>query len=163
MVCGLALGAVAAPGLAPQRARAQTESPAVSAAYDTVGRWLFDLYLSQSIRLTVANVTQTRPDAQAVLGPQMPAIAKVLDRHREDFERAMQPQLRAHFTPADVTAFAARLAKPPLDLDTATRSRLIAVDADFRRDGQKAIRALTFDLGTIVADALAAAPPNRQN
>ncbi len=153
----------AMPVLCSTGARAQVEAPAVSAAYDTVGRWLFELYLNQSIRLTVANMAQARPDATAVLAPQMPAIAKVLDRHREDFTRAMRDPLRAHFGPGEVTAFAVRLAKPPLDLDEATRTRLIAVDADFRRDGQKAIRAITYDLGTIVAEALAAVPPTRQN
>jgi hypothetical protein len=139
------------------------ESQVVRDAYEAVSRWLFDLYLNQSIRLTVANVSQARPDAPSVLGPQVPAIAKVLDRHRVEFVRAMQPPLRAHFSPTDVTAFAARLAKPNIELDDATRTRLIAVDGDFRRDSQKAIRALTFDLGTLVAEALAAAPANRQN
>ncbi len=147
----------------PSIAQAQTEATAISAAYETVGRWLFELYLNQSIRLTVANIAQTRPDAPTVLAPQIPAIARLLDRHRDDFVRAMHEPMRVHLTPTDAVAFAMRLAKPPVELDDAMRNRLIAVDSVFRRDGQKAIRAITFDLGTIVAEALAAAPPNRQN
>ncbi len=163
LVFGMLVVALVAPALSPRPARAQAESQPTAAAYDAIGRWLFDLYLNQSIRLTVANVAQARPDAPVVLGPQMPAIAKVLDRHRDDFIRAMRDPLRAHFNHSDAATFATRLAKPPIDIDDTTRARLVAVDADFRRDGQKAIRAITFDLGIIVTDALAAAPASRQN
>lgn len=148
---------------APWHATAQAETAAASAAYDGVARWLFDLYLSQSIRLTVATVSQARPEASAVIGPQVPAITKVLDRHRQEFVSAMQQPLRAHFNATEAAALAERVTKQPLDLDQATLQRLVQVDADFRRDGQKTIRALTFDLGSIVAEALSANPPSRQN
>ena len=143
-------------------ARAQTEAPVVTTAYETTARWLFDLYLNQSIRLTVANSAQKRPDAPAILTPQLAAIARVLERHRADFAAAMGAPLRGQFSAPEIAAFSARLSKPPVDLDEPTRQKLIAVDADFRRDHQRIIRAMTFDLGSIVAEALAAVPV-RQN
>jgi hypothetical protein len=142
---------------------AHAETPVATGHYSSVAQWLFDLYLNQSIRLTVANAGQAHPRVTQVLSPQMSAFARVLDRHRAPFVEAMQQPLRGHFGELEIAALAARLARQPVDLDEAARTRLIAVDQEFRRNGQTVIRAMTHDLGLLVSEALAAAPPIKQN
>ena len=147
----------------PLVSAAHAETPAATRHYTDVGQWLFDLYLNQSIRMTVANAGQTHPKVTQVLAPQMPAFARVLARHRASFVETMQQPLRGHFGETEIAALAARVARQPVELDEASRTRLIAVDQEFRRDGQTVIRAITHDLGLLVSEALADAPPIKQN
>ena len=142
---------------------ARAETLAATGHYTAVAAWLFDLYLNRSIQLTVANAGQTHPRVFEVLTPQMPAMARVLSRHRTPFVEAMQQPLRGQFSETEIAALAARVARNPIELDDASRSKLIAVDQDFRRDHQTVIRAITHDLGLLVSEALAAVPANKQN
>jgi hypothetical protein len=140
--------AVAAP------ATARAETPAATAAYTRVASWLFDLYLNQSIQLSAFNATRIRPGVEQVLAPRIPAMTRVLDRHRDGFVAAMQQPLRQHFSAPDAEAFAQRIGQSNLDLDDVTRGRLIEVDQVFRRDWQSVIRALTADLSVLIGEAM---------
>lgn len=147
----------------PLTSMARAETAAATGHYTDAAQWLFDLYLNQSIRLTIANAGQAHPKVVEVLGPQMPAMVRVLARHRAAFVDAMQQPLRGQFGEPEIAVLAARIARPPIELDDASRTRLIAVDQEFRRDSQKVIRGITHDLGLLVSEALAAAPPVKQN
>jgi hypothetical protein len=134
------------------------QATAADAAYRAVAEWLFDLYLERSIQLSVFNVQRLQPGADRLIAPKLPAMVSILARHREPFATAMDRALRQHL-PLDVaTALAERVRRPPVDLDEATRTHLIAVDSEFRRESQSIIRAVTSDLGGMIDEALAAAP-----
>jgi hypothetical protein len=128
------------------------------AAYRDVASWLFDLYLERSVQLSVFNLQRVRPGADRVLAPKLPAMVRVLSRHRDAFIEAMDRALREHVPPDVAAALAVRVRTPPVDLDEMTRTQLIAVDSEFRREAQSVIRALTADLGSMMDDALASAP-----
>ena len=147
----------------PLTSVARAETPAATGHYTDAAHWLFDLYLNQSIRLTIAKAGQAHPKIIEVLTPQMPAMVRVLDRHRSPFVEAMQQPLRGHFNEAEIATLTTRVVRQQLALDDASRTRLIAVDQEFRRESQKVIRGITHDLGLLVSEALAAAPPIKQN
>jgi hypothetical protein len=155
------LAAMAAAGVAGaslpfvRSAAAQTQTQ-TDATYRAVAHWLFDLYLQRSIELTIFNATRAQPAAQDVLVPRLPAMRAILARHREPFAAAIDRPLRTHVSVDAASQLAKRIASPTPVLDDAMRERLTAVDAEFRRDSQSVIRAITADLGTMVADTLAA-------
>jgi hypothetical protein len=144
---------MAAPGLPASRAHAQAAA-AADAAYAAISAWLFDLYLQRSAQLTIANAARSLPGAVDVLQPRVPAMLAVLARHRDGFDVAMQRALRAQMPAATALALQRNLAVTPVPLDAATRGSLLAVDAEFRREAQVVIGAITGDLASMVADTL---------
>jgi hypothetical protein len=139
---------------APSPVRAQTSEP----AYARVADWLFDLYVGQSIQLTLFNASKSRPGADGLLAPHIPAMTRFMERHRATFIAAMQPPLHEHLPAPEIDALAKLTATPKFELDDATRTRLTNVDEQFRRDAQAVIRAMTIDIGLIINDTLAQMP-----
>ncbi len=124
-------------------------------AYAHVANWLFELYLNRSIQLSVFNANQIRPGAQTLLAPQIPAMAKVLERHRERFVAALLPPLQMHVPAQEIAKLQSTTQSEPVQLDDTARTRLIEVDGEFRREQQAVIRALTADLNVVIGEALA--------
>jgi hypothetical protein len=134
---------------------------AQDAAYDHVANWLFELYLNRSIQLSVFNANQMRPGADRVLAPQMPAIAKILERHRARFVAAILPPLQLHIPAQDIAKLQTATKSEPVQLDETARTRLIEVDGEFRREQQAVIRSLTADLNVVIGEALSQARPSQ--
>jgi hypothetical protein len=142
MLCGLDIG----------QARAQT---AASSAYQTAGEWLFELYAGQSVRLSVANALRQRPPGtEQVLTATLPVMVKALERHRAAFVAAMIGPLQSHFDASSIGPLLAAAKTSPPILDEEQRRRLFEVDADFRRDQQAVIGAMTLDIGLMIAATL---------
>lgn len=139
------------------------QGPAVDGAYADVAAWLFDLYIGQSIRLTLQQAARQRPGADTELARHAPVMARVLERHRAPFASAMTQALREAIGDGAIRDVQARARRTPSDLDEATRQRLVATDQVFRRDHQGVIRAITSDLGLMVAEALSGTAPSPQN
>jgi hypothetical protein len=154
--CKALLGLVLAWALiVPTLLRAQPAT--ADAAYADVANWLFDLYLNRSIQISVVNANRLRPGAEQLLQPQMPAMARVLDRHREPFVAALRPALQLHVPMQEITKLQAATQTASVELDDEARARLVEVDQEFRREQQSVIRALTGDLNVVIGEALAQA------
>jgi hypothetical protein len=128
---------------------------AVQPAYRQAATWLFDLYAGQSVRLSIANAIRNRPPGtEQVLAPQLPIMVTALARHRDAFIMAMARPLQAQFNTAEIASLLQQATSEPLALDDVTRQKLVEVDADFRRESQTVIRAMTTDIGLMIATSL---------
>lgn len=142
----------AAIGVAPGAAMAAT------AAHRSLAEALFDLYAAQSVRLSITNAARQRPPGTAeTLAPHVPAILRQLARHREPFADAMARALAVHVPEPDAGRIRDAVTSTPPTLDDRQRQMLLEADAEFRREAQAVIGAITADIALMIATTLAEA------
>jgi hypothetical protein len=144
--------ALTAASLAPARAPAQTTA---DVAYDEVAAWLFQRYGDGVLGVVRRKVVDEKPAAEAVLAAELPRLKEFLAKHRDAFMAVMAPALREHVPEAEIAALAARVRIVPLALDAGMGRRLLAVDADFQRNGQTLLRTMAYELDIVVEQMLA--------
>jgi hypothetical protein len=129
---------------------------AVGPAHQDVASALFELYAAQSVRLSITNAIRQRPPGtDAVLAPQAPAMLRALERHRAAFLVPMSRAVAAHVPGTLLPSLTAALQTSPPTLDDQHRRLLFDVDAEFRREAQAVIGAMTTDIALMIAATLA--------
>jgi hypothetical protein len=140
--------------LLPACAAAPLATSATAAAdYGRVADWLFDQYVLQAVTVARFNADRVRPEAGQAIDAERPQLLRFLDRHRPAFLQALAPIVREHLPEADAAVLAARIATPPVRLEPQLMTRLAAIDADFRQNEQRVLRAMTFELN-LLADQI---------
>jgi hypothetical protein len=135
-------------GSAPRLAAGTAETD-----YARLAGWLFDQYLVQAVTLTRHSAERLSPSAGQAIDAQRPQLLRFLERHRSSFLQALTPILRSNVPEADAARIAARVEAPPVRLDPREMSQLAAVDAAFRQNEQRILRAMTFELN-LIADQI---------
>lgn len=155
MASGVCLGIVVLTGALPAGATGAVAQTATDAVYASIAAALFERYVEGAIGATVRNAARARPEAEAVLIEETPRLRAFLGKHQVAFTAAMLPGLAQQVPAGDAEALAARLKAVPLVLDAVSGQRLIEADAEFRRNGQAVLRAMTVELDLVVARVLA--------
>jgi hypothetical protein len=131
-------------------------SASLASTHQDLAATLFELYAAQSVRLSISNAARQRPPGtDAVLAPHAPAMLRALDRHRTAFLSAMNRALAAHVPDAQMPILKTALQTSPPALDAEQRRLLFEVDAEFRREAQPVIGAMTTDIALMIATTLA--------
>jgi hypothetical protein len=127
---------------------------AADAAYTQIAHWLFDRYVEQAIAITRHNAAQKIRGAAEVIDKEAPALTRFLGRHRDAFTAELMRPLKSAVAPGDAPRIAAMVATRPPTLDKPALDALREVDLDFRRNSQRVLRAMTFEVDLLVEQVL---------
>ncbi len=127
---------------------------AAEAAYTRIAHWLFERYLDQAIAITRHNAGQKISGADEAIAKEAPALKRFLGRHRDGVVAELLRPLREIVPESEAGAVAGKVTATPPAIDPQTLKLLRDVDLDFRRNSQRVLRAMTFELDLLVEQVL---------